>query len=1222
MALTPGQQKCAGTFSGPLSVSAGAGSGKTFTLTRRIVNAFEAGAVDDIDEVLAITFTSKAAGEIKSRVKGALKAAGFADQALRVDSAWISTIHGACSRMLRAHALELGIDPAFGVADEATAKTLLDEAFEEILGTESDFTSPGGFDELFEEYPARTTGGFGATSVEAMVRELVSCAQASPEGFSSFDLPPRAAEPQRLVARIIDAATAAIAAASAQKPGKSRDAYLDRASAALEEAQAAVEGEISPLEAARIVNGFPAPPRNFGSRDYKDQAAEYAQEHFEIMVQAGLAVAEPRASELIALAHTVSESYSRKKSKAGVLDNDDLLTFAARMFSEHPEIASEYTNRFKLIMIDEFQDTDQVQVDMIKRMAGKNLERLCTVGDAQQSIYRFRGADVSVYSHHLATVEQTNPDGCITLSDNFRSHADVLAFVDRVFAQPSVFGRGFMSLPASRDAARVKSPYRGSRPRIEVQCTVRQRGVSTDEARRVVAQRIAQRFKELEDAGQKAGDMVLLLGTMSHADVFADEIRSCGLPCVVSGGSIFAQAPEVRLMARLGEVIANPKGTEALFEVLSSELFALSADDFIALSTGFDEAHGVPRRISLDKGMRLAAQNDPCSPALAEALRIFSNLAENVGCESMSSLMMRVVVDTGWLSRLESKGPEGIARAANVYKAIRMVEGIERESSLGPAGVAREFALRLSVAKEAPGALSTASSDFVRIMTIHASKGLEFPIVAIAEVPTDTTRSRKLVRTSFGGKTYLSLAPGASISRLAERASSLAGKCSAYDPFANEALDEGDVERCIADAANGDAARFRQAIMLREAEGERQESKRLLYVAITRAKEAVICAMTGKATKDDPTGLSKSAWRDVETALVGEEGVLEAGTTRCDFGGSEPALVERVDLTPVSSDDAERESADFAESEEGEAVAVPSIDQEAEGDAGCTVEDGCAAQFDVPRVAEYRARTFDVPPSPREGVFSYSAIANASHGASPDAPSPAASFGSAPDPFGNASGGVSEDGDAIFSAGLREGLACDADKATELGTAFHRLAQYAVCMRKPGEPLARPDGDRVDALSRSCRLSPVQRARLSAALDRWFQSDIAHDVARYDVLRPEASFFVQVGSGPGAPFLEGEIDLLAFDASSSRAFVVDYKTGGSPLEPLEALADKHRLQAMCYAYAVLAQGFAQVDFAFVRVEQPDPDREGQPQAVCYSFASADAPALEEEIRSAYRRAAK
>ncbi len=122
--------------------------------------ALMAPVLEDIDQVLAITFTDKAAGEIKSRVKATLAAEGMAAQALKVDDAWISTIHGMCSRILRMHATELGIDPAFSVLDEATAADLFNAAVEEVLAGQNEFWSPGGLDALFSEYPARSHGGF------------------------------------------------------------------------------------------------------------------------------------------------------------------------------------------------------------------------------------------------------------------------------------------------------------------------------------------------------------------------------------------------------------------------------------------------------------------------------------------------------------------------------------------------------------------------------------------------------------------------------------------------------------------------------------------------------------------------------------------------------------------------------------------------------------------------------------------------------------------------------------------------------------------------------------------------------------------------------------------------------------------------------------------------------------------------------------------------------
>ena len=1206
MALTPGQKQCVDTLVGPVAVSAGAGSGKTFTLTRRIVHSLECGFVSGIDEVLAITFTSKAASEIKSRVKGALKACGRSDQALLVDSAWISTIHGACARMLRAHALDLGIAPDFTVADEAAASDMLDAALEEVLGTENDIISPGDYDALFTEYAARQVGSTPTASVEGMVRDIVVAAQSSPEGMASIVPAPSAASPCKLLARMASLAGDITAVCEAQKPGKTRDAFLDGTARALEGLEATQQQgeEPSPEQVLELFNAFPVPSRAFGTSEYKELAAEAAQGYLSLMMEARLALAEPRMREVIDLSGRVFDAYRRRKHEAGMLDNDDLLTMASRMFSEHPEIAAEYADRFKLIMVDEFQDTDQLQVNMVKRMAGKNFERLCTVGDAQQSIYRFRGADVSVYDKHLASVASTNEAGLIELADNFRSHVDVLAFVDCVFSQPSVFGRSFMSLSASRDSGRIDCPYQGSDPRIEVQLTTYPRGVASDTARAAVAQRIAQRFAKLVDEGHSAGDMVVLLGSMRCADVYANAIREQGLSCVVSGGSIFGRAPEVRLAVRLAEVIANPKDTEVLFEVLSSEIFALTADDFIDLSTGLDELRGIPRRRSLDSGVSVcaAAENEASfTPGLRAAVRTLKKAAVRVRLEPLSEVMEGVLIDSGWLRRLEDEGAEGLARAANVYKACRLARDIERRKGSGPAQTAVELRAHIEIAKEAPGSLSSKSGDFVRIMTVHASKGLEFPIVAVAELRSDEVRSSRMVRTTLNGKTYLSLDAGATATRLTAKQSQLIAKCTSVDPFEGDEDDEF-YQQLIENPGDHSPVEVRCAIRQHEHLGETEETRRLLYVALTRAQEAIICAIAGKTTKDDPTGLAKSVWGSVESALCGEGNAFEPGVTLLDFGGESPARVERIDLAVESEEpyDSEVVGAEAANQEEGCSLAGGS--------------DPARRTVEIPEVLPHCELLAQAWPASRADVFSYSSIAHSPSDEAGTSSSAEEIISSKVPPVEEP--GFSEVDEAAWTA-IRASLSGDADKATDLGTAFHRLAQQAVCTHAESAALVCPDKSHVDALARHCGLSDLQRIRLTEALARWFESDLAARVATFSRLRAEVPFFVRVGRGASAPFMEGEIDLLADGEDGRTALVVDYKTGGSPGETPTQLHEKHRLQALCYAYALLMQGYESTEFAFVRVEQPDDTKEGQPQQVNYTFTAADLPAIEGEILARY-----
>ena len=649
--------------------------------------------------------------------------------------------------------------------------------------------------------------------------------------------------------------------------------------------------------------------------------------------------------------------------------------------------------------------------------------------------------------------------------------------------------------------------------------------------------------------------------------------------------------------------------------------------------------------------------------------------------------MAGIVADSGWLARLEAAGPEGVARAGNVYKAIRMARDIEADGAKGPASVAAELALRVELAKEAPGALSAEGGDFVRIMTVHASKGLEFPIVAVAELRDDSARSSALESATVAGRTYVSLDGGRTLERLREKTSSLVAKSSAYQPFSE--FDEDELAEMVTRAAT--PADRRAAIMLHEGRGEAAEARRLLYVALTRAKEALVLSMRGKATKDNPTGLSKGCWGDVESALAGAGCCFEPGVSMFDFGGERPARVECVHASAENVDQllGRRQAAgaeaagcavhgvddacggakaDVENAAAGEASAAAARSVEAACVVGAvpraekaSAREACAADGDaiddvlpdegagnaqpasaidilaVPPYEPQRGKRFALD---RAGVFSYSSIAEG-HGAFDDLSvesdedeavavdsgvnASSASASSWDVACGDArNGGACGFGDAEDEQDAASLTAKDADAATDLGTAFHRLAQLAVLAWRPGCALERPGAARQHALERSCGLTAAQHARLDAALERWFASDVAARVAACEDVRAEVPFFLQVGSAAAPAFLEGEIDLLARVATpgvptapAGAALVVDYKTGGTAGESAEALHNKHLLQATCYALAVLQQGYSQVECVFVRVEQARAGNETQPQTVSYRFDAADAPAICAAIVQAY-----
>jgi ATP-dependent exoDNAse (exonuclease V) beta subunit len=288
----------------------------------------------------------------------------------------------------------------------------------------------------------------------------------------------------------------------------------------------------------------------------------------------------------------------REKS---VLGNDDLVDLALRAVRDNPTVARDYAGRFRLVMVDEFQDTDDRQLELIGILAGTDALHLATVGDAQQSIYRFRGADVSVFRRRG---EHLPPERHVRLAVNYRSHADVLALVDRVCGGRAGVLADFMHLDAN--PGRSDTYKARDLPRVDVEVT---RGPSTNGGAGVMqcavtAAMVADRMAEYAAHGEEPGDMALLLGAFTHASFYIDAIRARGLECVVSGGSSFTDASEVKVVAALLHTLANPKDTKSgLFPLLASEMFGLDANDFVQLGTRTQRNCDSPTNRSIDRGL-------------------------------------------------------------------------------------------------------------------------------------------------------------------------------------------------------------------------------------------------------------------------------------------------------------------------------------------------------------------------------------------------------------------------------------------------------------------------------------------------------------------------------------------------------------------------------------------------------------------------------------------
>lgn len=1206
--LMPQQLQIVKTLDRPLFVSAGAGSGKTFTLTRRIVYALspESGPfVEHLDQVLAITFTKDAAAEIRDRVRRALIDEGMDEEALTVDDAWISTIHGMCSRILRAHALELGIDPEFTVLTDTDE--LMDQAVEHVLARA---TAPDAAPELaaslkalYAWYPMTGEGGsFGTgTTIKGLVRDLLELSSQLPGGMDDV----RVARGQADTSALADAYRAALGASKSS---------TEKAQAALDAIDAFEASDKTMVDAARLMMSctMPRASKAFPKEQVELLKAEAADAFINIVLACG----GPALDALVGLARSVEAEYRALKAAQSALDNNDLLRMAYEALRDYPAIRAAYEGRFKMVMIDEFQDTDQMQVDLIRYLTGAGERALCTVGDAQQSIYRFRGAEVEVFCRQErkvgssaapeATAVVDAPAGeLVKLVRNFRSHDEVLRYVARVFdGDDGGLMQGFLDLEASDGRKDTLVADASRRQALFVA------GGSTQERTQAKARAIAERFRALADAGQPQGGMVLLLGRMTNADVYAQAFRDQGLDCVIAGGSVFAQAAEVQTVRALVCALANPADTaQGLMPLLASPMFALGAQEFLALATKLDSETGETSRRNIDAGIMSDSDVPGLQdlPLVTRAREVLRYALRRVGRDSFAAIAHDVVNASGWFVRLAQRGPEGKAIAANVLKALDAVAEEEAEFGNSPRSIALAFD-RFLAGKEAPGALNEEGDGAVRIMTVHASKGLEYPVVAVAECFG--------VRKSSGAAQMGRVEGGAQVVALPAR---LDGVKLADGTF----VKGDDVKKQFEHAfkgkgtslwlppelmedvcATGSPAEAFARLRNDDLRLSLEERARLLYVAMTRARELVILAMDagvsrGKVTAptfDVETDLTYDVLRRILPTDALDMPQLDAD--RLVFDNSQPGDYELISLSDFTFGEQAFEANALLDAE-GRLVRGDAEAEGADTAADRPVAPGPAdpspdaLELVYPQAAGVR---MGICPFPVRDSYSYSSIAAALH---------AEAEGRAAEtrvPMDEAGDDAESDGSEMTDADVA--AVEPAGNPMALGSAFHAACQWLIEMGADALP-----AERADALARLWHLTPEQRQRFDAALDRWLKSSVRAELLAWPCIRAEVPFF-SLGCEDkdiaryGA-YAEGAIDALATDpADPSRALVIDYKTGGTPDETPGQLLEKHALQARVYADVLHKAGVETVTVKFVRVEQADPTlfvKPAEPQVVTYNF---------------------
>jgi ATP-dependent helicase/nuclease subunit A len=733
-------------------VWASAGTGKTRKLVETYVNLLETGA--DPLRIVAMTFTEKAAAELRDRVREAITtrmhepAPERAPQQVTwmrslalLPAAPVSTIHGFCGLLLREHGLHVGIDPSFTILDEQQSLDLARESGVETIRRE------------IRAGNAAIERVFGDFGLDVLVEAVVS---------ATYWINSIGKDPAWLKQRAVDQVLAAKALEDEMAPDLAKyGPDWEKIGLLADE-----------LDARR------APKHPLRKRDDPNAILPRVGQLAGASVSCAL-------SELVALS---VERFQARKRAANALDFDDLLLGARNLLRDVISIREHYQKYFDALLVDEFQDTDEVQAEIIQLLAQDPADasrfaagKLMIVGDPKQSIYRFRRARVTVFVRMSKAI--LDGGGKLEhLRENYRSAPPIVEFSNRLSEQ-MLDGRGKHALCADVDLsyrirfseADVLQP-RATQPFLGITYLAADAESAAAEGRAMEAESIARLLKTWKSSGviQSWRDVAVLMRTMTNAPIYTDALEAHGIPVYVVQGSYFYQKTEVSDLIAVLELILRPNDPVARAIVLSSSLAGLSFGELLEKKT--------------------------CE-SLDEILAPWIALRDRAtAAEILQDVIRKTNYDVIMMSQ-----KNGEQRVANIGKLIEITRRLARQGVTALDDVVRHLRDRARdpTAREPEAQAVDQDDEVVRVLTVHQAKGLEFDIVIIPDLAAKT-------RSGSGDRTFHH-----------DRWGILAG--AAYG-LHRRALPHSLILRSKQE----------------DDDQEFEEEKRLLYVAVTRARKMLV----------------------------------------------------------------------------------------------------------------------------------------------------------------------------------------------------------------------------------------------------------------------------------------------------------------------------------------------------------------------------------------------
>ncbi|MBE5882473.1 MAG: helicase-exonuclease AddAB subunit AddA [Lachnospiraceae bacterium] len=795
MKFTPKQQEVITTRNKNILVSAAAGSGKTSVLVERILSMItDTESPVDIDRFLIVTFTSAAASEMRERIHRSIlnrleecpSDANLQKQSALIHNAQITTIDSFCLFLLRNHFHEIGLDPAFRVGDPGEIKLLEKEVLEQTL---EQFYQEGESEFLYFTDAYCPDGKDG--KIEKLVEELYKFSMSHPwpeewlteceekietldeesvmqTEWMKFGLQLAAEKLQRAM----DMAQSALALCNrADGPYM----YVDNITSDLEiltslaDAMEGMSGAASYHDVGEAVQK-PGWQRLSAKKDesvsqeckdivkdmrdaYKKLVADVAESMFADTNLAELIAKEKEAGRLekvlLRITRTYIENLAAVKKEKNVLDFSDMEHYALQILVQDgmpTRTAEAYRDYYKAVMIDEYQDSNMVQeliLASISMQEKGNCNRFM-VGDMKQSIYRFRMARPEIFMEKYDAYKgDSEEDSLICLKQNFRSRKEVLDSTNAVFSeimQPQIGGVVY----DDEAALYIGAQYPETEGCETELCLALTEGTG-EEKRSAEAYMIAQKIKWLKENFKIDGrqtqyrDIVILLRSGSGVDERIKEIlMSEGIPAHVTSKTGYFSAPEVSQLMDLLRVMNNPYDDIALCSVATSVFFEMTNEELALITAVTERGMSLYERfVAVATQGQLVIGVSQCLPEttvqkVKDSLLVLQELRnESVVC-SMTELINKIIARFHYTEYVTAL-PAGEQRKANVEMFVQKTVDFEKTSYHGLFHFLRYMEqLKKYEVDFGEAATLTETADVVRIMTIHKSKGLEFPICFVA----------------------------------------------------------------------------------------------------------------------------------------------------------------------------------------------------------------------------------------------------------------------------------------------------------------------------------------------------------------------------------------------------------------------------------------------------------------------------------------------------------